>query len=267
MPQCQSHLSPLQFVSNAMSMMRATRISLRLNKISNLITIAWGIGFQCLQHSCTQEWQLPEFDGVSLAAKPCLSAKDPKQITCQAPVCATCIAACLHKHPHGAKHSKQDAKLENILCSRHLKPGSAISMDQCKSSVLGQLPLTQGQEKLSQKLCGGTPFCDHASAKIMVHYQVLLAASDTIESLFFVMWEAMEHGVELKCFHTDNGMFKSKVFVEAFKDNHQMITKSGTEAHHQNGVAEWAIGAVQAMARAMLLHMWLHWPDGFDLSL
>ena len=55
MPQHQSHLNLLQFVSNTMSMMSATRISLRLNKVSNLITIAWGIGFQCLQHSCTQE--------------------------------------------------------------------------------------------------------------------------------------------------------------------------------------------------------------------
>ena len=58
----------------------------------------------------------------------------------------------------------------------------------------------------------------------------------------------MEHGVELKRFHTDNGIFKSKVFVEALKDNYQMITKSGAGAHHQNGVAERAIGTVQAMA-------------------
>ena len=65
----------------------------------------------------------------------------------------------------------------------------------------------------------------------------------------------MEYGVELKRFHTDNGIFKSKAFVEALKDNYQMIIKSGVGAHHQNGVAERAIGTVQAMARAMLLHV------------
>ena len=97
----------------------------------------------------------------------------------------------------------------------------------------------------------------------MVHHQVLLATPDTIKS-FFVMHKAMEHGVELKRFHTDNGMFKSKAFVEALKDNCHMIIKLGIGAHHQNGVAEWAIGTVQAMARAMLLHVQLHWPDGFD---
>ena len=108
------------------------------------------------------------------------------------------------------------------------------------------------------KIYRGTLFYDDASAKIMVCHQVLLAASDTIESLFLVMCKAMEHYVELKRFHTDNGIFKSKAFMEALKDNHQMITKSGVGVHHQNGVADRAIGTVQAMARAMLLHVRLH---------
>ena len=101
----------------------------------------------------------------------------------------------------------------------------------------------------------------------MVCHQVSLAASDTIESLFLVMHEAMEYGIELKHFHTNNGIFKSKAFVEALKDNYQMITKSGVGAHHQNGVTERATRTVQAMARAMLLHVQLHWPDEFDPSL
>ena len=112
------------------------------------------IGFQQLQHRYTQERQLPEFDGVHSTTKPCLVAKDPKQITCQPPICATCIAAQMRKWPHGAKHSQPDAKLENILRSGNLKPGSIISVDQYESSVRGQLPLTQGQEKLSRKYFG-----------------------------------------------------------------------------------------------------------------
>ena len=42
----------------------------------------------------------------------------------------------------------------------------------------------------------------------MVQHQVSLAASDTIESLFSVMREAMEYGVKLKRFHTNNRIFK-----------------------------------------------------------
>ena len=126
-------------------------------------------------------------------------------------------------------------KLPHLLQSTCSKGGSVISVDQCKSSVCSQLLLTQRQEKLTQKFCGGTLFYDHASAKIMVHHQFLLATSDAIKSFFSVLQEAMEHGVELKRFHTNNGMFKSKAFVEALKDNYQMITKSDAGAHHQKG--------------------------------
>ena len=52
------------------------------------------------------------------------------------------------------------------------------------------------------------------------------------------MQEAMEYGVKLKKFHTDNGIFKSDEFESALQDNYQLITKSGVGAHHQNGVAE-----------------------------
>ena len=58
------------------------------------------VGFQQLQHLCAQECQLPEFNGVHSSTKPCLVAKDPKQITCQLPVCATFIAAWMRKLPH-----------------------------------------------------------------------------------------------------------------------------------------------------------------------
>ena len=95
------------------------------------------MGFQRLQHLYTLERQLPEFDGVHSSTKPCLVAKDHKQITFQLPVCATCVAARMHTQPHGAKHSQPDAKLENSLRSGNLKPGSIISVDQCKSSVRG----------------------------------------------------------------------------------------------------------------------------------
>ena len=55
--------------------------------------------------------------------------------------------------------------------------------------------------------------------------------------------------------------------VSRYHDNCQMITKLDTGAHHQNGVAEWAINTVQVMAQAMLLHVQLNWPDEFDPSL
>ena len=79
--------------------------------------------------------------------------------------------------------------------------------------------------------------------------------------------EALGYGVEIKHYHSDNGIFKSADFEQALEDDVQFISKSGVGAHHQNGVAERAIGTVHAMARSMLLHLRIHWPDEFDPSL
>jgi hypothetical protein len=41
----------------------------------------------------------------------------------------------------------------------------------------------------------------------------------------------------------------------------------GTNAHHQNGVAEISIQTISNMARSMILHSSMHWKDGIDASL
>jgi hypothetical protein len=41
----------------------------------------------------------------------------------------------------------------------------------------------------------------------------------------------------------------------------------GTNAHHQNGVAERAIHTISNMARSMILHASMHWKDGIYASL
>ena len=130
-------------------MMNATRIFPRHNIISNLTMIVWNMCDSSNSNICTP---------AHSSAKPCLVAKDPKQITCQLPVCTTCTAARMCKRPHGANHSQPDAELENILRSGNLKPGSIISVDQYESSVRGQLPLTRGQETLSRKYIAGVHY-------------------------------------------------------------------------------------------------------------
>jgi hypothetical protein len=46
-----------------------------------------------------------------------------------------------------------------------------------------------------------------------------------------------------------------------------MMHFCGTNAHHQNGVAETAIQTISNMARAMILHASMHCKDGIDASL
>ncbi len=62
-------------------------------------------------------------------------------------------------------------------------------------------------------------------------------------------------------------MFTAKDFVTELEEKDQGLTLSGVGAHHQNGVAERAIGVIVAKARTMLLHAMLCWPDATTTDL
>jgi hypothetical protein len=55
--------------------------------------------------------------------------------------------------------------------------------------------------------------------------------------------------------------------VAHINETHQKLRLCGTKAHHQNGVAEWAIQTISNMARAMILHSRIHWKNGCVSSL
>ena len=77
----------------------------------------------------------------------------------------------------------------------------------------------------------------------------------------------MSHGIIIKKYRADNGVFSSEGFEHEVEEHLQCITFSGVGAQHQNAVAERAIGVVQNMAHAMLLHLRVCWPDEFEPSL
>ena len=55
--------------------------------------------------------------------------------------------------------------------------------------------------------------------------------------------------------------------MEDIELNGQTIDFSGVGAHHQNGIAERAIGTVTYWARTLLLHYCLHWPEEANIEL
>jgi hypothetical protein len=93
-----------------------------------------------------------------------------------------------------------------------------------------------------------------------------LSAAETIKAKSAFEREATFCGISVKKYRTDNGIFTSKAYEESL-DQGQYTDRSGVGAHHQNGVAEANIGRVQRMARTMLLHVRLHWPDEFSADL
>jgi hypothetical protein len=77
----------------------------------------------------------------------------------------------------------------------------------------------------------------------------------------------MDNGVVVQDYLTYSGTFKAHKCVAHIHETQQMMHFCGTNAHHQNGVAERAIQTISNMARAMIFHASMHWKDGIDASL
>jgi len=209
----------------------------------------------------------PLFSDLTPSKEACLQVREKEQLTCGVPLCETCQVAKARKRKTSAKNTKPDPERTDILRANDIHPGDCFSVDQYESSVRGRLPHTQGRERQSSRYCGGTLFYDHASRKIFVRHQVTLSGSETVDSKRDVEREALSSGVMVKKYQADNGVFNSRDFEDALEDSDQTIQFSGVGAKNQNGAAERAIGITQNMARAMLLHVRIHWPSEFDPAL
>jgi transposase InsO family protein len=103
--------------------------------------------------------------------------------------------------------------------------------------------------------CGGTIFVDIASGTVHVYHQVSPAVADILLSKAQFEHEARTHGIDVKKYHTDNGIFMSAAWKEHLHGLQQTQRLSATGAHHQNVIVERAIQTVTTSTRAMLLHL------------
>ena len=189
-----------------------------------------------------------------------------KASSCDPPSCTACILAKSSRRGSRARTTQSNKSVPGLR-TNHLYPGQVVSIDQYESTVRGRLPHTQGKEPESEQYVGGTIGVDHASSFIFHRNQVSLRAADTI--LTKRIWDRFAQSCDVKILHFrgDNGVFRSQEFLEAIQRSQQSITFSGVGAHHQNGVAERAIKTTIELARAMLLHAALFWPDSINESL
>ena len=65
----------------------------------------------------------------------------------------------------------------------------------------------------------------------------------------------------IKVYHTDNGIFNASNFMENMLKNQKKIMFGGYGASHQNGSEERVIKTVVTMARTMLMHTALRYPE------
>jgi transposase InsO family protein len=147
-----------------------------------------------------------------------------------------------------------------------------VSVDHYVSSHKGRQYANRGSR--TSDFCAGALFVDHATGMISVYHQLSLGAADTIKSKLHFERNAFEDGVVIQAYHTDNGIFSSKEFLEQLVSKGQNIRFSGSGAAHQNGVAESGIRTMVGMARTMMLHAALGygervipqdlWPQAMD---
>ena len=140
-------------------------------------------------------------------------------------------------------------------------------MDQFIVRQGGRLFTTSGHEKEEDRFKGGTIFVDMATSKIYIWFQVSLSAEETLLAKACFERESALSGVKIKQYHTDNGVFTAQSFIDEVYKSEKRITFSGVSAHHQNGVAERAIGTVMAKSRTQLLHAQLRWSEQTPTSL
>jgi hypothetical protein len=147
--------------------------------------------------------------GKGIENEPLLIPKLPGVSTCTIPLCRSCLRGKGKRTSLQNRIGSPNVEHTEVIKNEHLLHGDCISTDQYECRVKGRLPNSRGKEDPDKIYSGGTVFVDHASGVIKIHHQVSLGASDTIRSKELHELWASEHGVSVKSYRGDNGVYQS----------------------------------------------------------
>jgi hypothetical protein len=177
------------------------------------------------------------------------------------PVCPGCAYGKAHCRPWRHKGSRNTRPIKPATF-----PGQVVSIDQLVSPTQGFIPTHRGTPTM-QRYIGATVFVDHFSDFTYIHLMTKLDADSTVEAKLAFERLSASHGVAIKHYHADNGLFDTKTFRAAVLRSQQSLTFCGVNAHHQNGRAESRIKDVTTNARTALLHAAHRWPKAINAAL
>ena len=150
----------------------------------------------------------------------------------------------------------------------NLFPGQRISVDHFVCSTKGRLFASRGKTKETELFTGGCVFVDHASGYVHVELQKHLNTDETLLAKEAYELMCRDVGVIPQEYLSDNGAaFTSQGFSKHLTTFQQVSKFAGVGAHHHNGIAERTIQTIMSIARAMLIHQAIHWPDVADVAL
>jgi hypothetical protein len=188
-----------------------------------------------------------------------------KSSHCHAPLCSSCQYA-KQKRKNPPKSSVSMPLTTTGLSDDILNAGDRVSVDIYCSSTKGRLPHTFGKEKSEIQFTGGAIFVDHASRLIHNTHQHSTTTAETVLSKHLFEDYCDSFGVRIREYVTDNNPFHGADWVNDCKNQRQSHKLSGVGAHHQN-YAERNIQSIFNMARAMLIHFAMHWPQASSTDL
>jgi hypothetical protein len=157
--------------------------------------------------------------------------------------------------------------LEKLLSKEVLIPGQKVSMDHFIVSSPGRLFSSRGREASDKMYKGGVIFVDHASGYVHIEPVVNFTAGKALRAKRAFEREMLSMGVTVLNYHTDNGVFTAQAYQDELAKLNQQLSLSGVGAHHQNAMAERMIGVTVAMARTMMLHAKMRWPNQVSTKL
>lgn len=183
------------------------------------------------------------------------------------PNCAACQFAKQPVCPKPGTATSVVADCQGITKQKALHPGTPVFVDHFLCGVKSRLFSLRGKNSDDSMFCGGCVFQNAASGCIHVEFQINLTTHATLESK--EKFEAMcrDQGVISLSYISDGGSaFASQEFTEHLNECQQAARVIASGAHHHNP-AERAIWTNISIARAMMVHAAMHWPDMADPSL
>ena len=179
----------------------------------------------------------------------------PEVINCPNPTCAACLFGRAKRRPH--------TQQTNPIAANHTAPGDGISADQFEAGSPGIVPTSKGlPTKMTYKFCNF--WVDNYSKLIFVTMHQSKDARELLQSKRDFEVFCRQHGVTIKTLRADNGIYAANSFQTSCSTSGQSLTFCGVGSHWQNGLAERAIGMIQATARTILLHAMALWPTAVD---
>jgi len=162
------------------------------------------------------------------------------------PKCAACQFGKQGHIPTPGKHHTKDPP--GALSQNALSPGDLTHSNQFESRQPGRTFTSCSLSSPKLQFQGGAIFCDVASHHILVHFQVGLGTGETIRSKQAYEQDCLNAGVQVKLYHTDNGIYTSHEFMKE-------LAKQGSNTQWcQCSLSKWCCGECHQAGSTKGLH-------------